>query len=69
MALTDFAIRNLKASERSQKLADGGNMYLYVSPAGGKLWWVNYRFLGKQKTLLRDSMCRPVLAFGRYAFF
>jgi integrase len=51
MALTDFAIRNLKASTRPQKLADGGNMYLYVSPAGGKLWRVNYRFLGKQKTL------------------
>jgi hypothetical protein len=69
MALTDFAIRSLKASERPQKLADGGNMYLYVSPAGGKLWRVNYRFLGKQKMLLRDSMCRPVLAFGRYAYF
>jgi hypothetical protein len=53
MALTDFAIRNLKASERPQKLADGGNMYLYESPAGGKLWRVNYRFLGKQKTLSR----------------
>ena len=51
MALTDLAIRNVQPSTKPQKLSDGGNLYLLVTPAGGKLWRFNYRFLGKQKTL------------------
>jgi len=51
MALTDLAIRNAKSSAKPQKLSDGGNLYLLVTPAGGKLWRLNYRFMGKQKTL------------------
>ena len=51
MALTDFAIRNAKPGDRPQKLSDGGNLYLLVTPAGGKLWRLNYRYFGKQKTL------------------
>jgi integrase len=51
MALTDLAIRNAKSSAKPQKLSDGGNLYLLVTPAGGKLWRLNYRFMSKQKTL------------------
>jgi hypothetical protein len=49
--LTDIAVRNAKASERPKKLADGGGLHLLLTPAGGKLWRVSYRFAGKQKTL------------------
>jgi integrase len=65
MALTDFAIRSARPSSKPQKLADGGNMYLLVSPAGGKLWRVNYRFLGKQKTVSLGIYPEVTLAMAR----
>lgn len=65
MALTDFAIRNVKRSDKPQKLSDGGNLYLLVTPAGGKLWRVNYRFLGKQKTLSLGVYPEITLAMAR----
>jgi len=51
MALTDLAIRNVQPSTKPQKFSDGGNLYLLVTPADGKPWQFNYRFMGKQKTL------------------
>lgn len=51
MKLSDASIRNVKRSEKVQKLSDGGGLYLHVSPTGGKLWRMAYRFNGKQKTL------------------
>ncbi len=51
MPLTDTSIRNAKTSATVQKLSDGGGLYLHISPAGGKLWRMAYRFGGKQKTL------------------
>ena len=51
MALSDTSIRNIKPNAKVQKLSDGGGLYLYISPAGGKLWRMAYRFNGKQKTL------------------
>ena len=49
--LTDAAIRNLKPKEKPYKAAVGEGLYLLVSPTGGKLWRMNYRHNGKQKTL------------------
>jgi integrase len=51
MKLTDTFLRGLKAAKKVQKHSDGGGLYLHVSPAGGKLWRMGYRFEGKQKTL------------------
>jgi integrase len=51
MKLTDTFLRALKATGKVQKHSDGGGLYMYVSPAGGKLWRMGYRFDGKQKTL------------------
>jgi integrase len=56
MPLTDVACRNAKPAEKPRKLADSGNLYLLVQPNGSRLWRMNYRYEGKQKTL----------AFGRY---
>jgi integrase len=51
MALTDTFIRKAKPSSAAgDKLADGGGMYLLVKD-GGKYWRMDYRFLGKRKTL------------------
>lgn len=51
MALTDAAIRNAKPGEKAFKMADGGGMFLLVTPAGGKLWRLKYRIEGREKLL------------------
>jgi len=49
--LTDTAIRNAKPQAKPRRLADGGGLYLEISPAGGKLWRLKYRIAGKEKRL------------------
>jgi integrase len=51
MKLTDTQLRSAKPTEKTQKLFDGGGLYLLIAPAGGKLWRLDYRFDGKRKTL------------------
>ncbi|OYY75736.1 MAG: integrase [Sphingomonas sp. 28-62-20] len=51
MALTDVAIRNAKPGAKAIKLADGGGMFLLVTPAGGKLWRLKFRIDGREKLL------------------
>ena len=51
MSLSDTAIRKVKPTEKSQRLFDGGGLYLEVSPAGGKWWRLKYRYGGKEKRL------------------
>lgn len=51
MTLTHLKITHAKARERAYKLADADALYLVVNPNGAKLWRMNYRYLGKQKTL------------------
>ena len=51
MALTDTRVRNAKPGGKPYKLSDANWLYLVVHPSGSKLWRMNYRFLGKQKTL------------------
>jgi hypothetical protein len=41
--LTQLQIRNAKPKEMAYKLADGGGLYLEVTPAGGKHWRMKYR--------------------------
>lgn len=51
MALTDTEIRTAKPREREYKLADSGGLYLLVTPSGGRLWRLKYRFLGIERKL------------------
>lgn len=51
MPLNDTAVRLVKAGPKPQKLADGGGLYLFVTPAGGKCWRLKYRFAGVEKLL------------------
>lgn len=53
MALSDTFVRQVKHAGRvaaGEKYADGDGLHLLVK-AAGKYWRMNYRFLGKQKTL------------------
>ena len=56
MRLTNAKIAAARPGETTKKLSDGGGLQLHVTPAGGKLWRLAYRFEGKQRTL----------AIGRY---
>lgn len=51
MPLSDSKLRGVKASERAQKLFDGGGLYLLVQPTGARGWRLKYRYAGKEKLL------------------
>ena len=51
MPLSDTAIRNAKPAEKPVRLFDAAGLYLELSPSGGKLWRLKYRFGGKEKRL------------------
>ena len=51
MPRTDTAIRGLKPADEAFKLADGGGLYLFVKPTGPRAWRMDYRFVGRRKTL------------------
>jgi integrase len=49
--LTDIKIRALKPAEKPYKLGDAHQLYLLITPAGGKLWRMNYSHGGKQRAM------------------
>ncbi len=51
MSMTDTFVRNLKPAGREYKRGDGGGLYIVVKVSGAKIWRMNYRFFGVQKTL------------------
>ena len=65
MALTDVAVRNAKPREKEYKLADGGGLYLLITPGGGKLWRLKYRVDGREKKLAIGSYPEVSLTTAR----
>lgn len=51
MPLNATQLRNVKPTEKTQKLFDGKGMYLEVSPKGGTWWRLKYRLGGKEKRI------------------
>jgi len=51
MALAVVAIKAAENRDKAYKLSDRDGLYLLVTPTGGRYWRMNYRYLGKQKTL------------------
>lgn len=49
--LSDKQVSGAKKTGKAYKLTDGFGLYLFVSPTGGKLWRMAYRFDGLTKTL------------------
>jgi len=49
--LAATAIRQAKPNPKAYKLTDGGGLYLFIHPKGGKYWRYDYRYAGKRKTL------------------
>lgn len=54
--LNDKAIQAARPGEKVRKISDGDGLSLVIQPNGSKLWWLRYRFGGKEKTL----------SFGQY---
>ena len=65
MALTDSAIRKSKPTDKSYKQFDGGGLYIEVSPSGGKLWRLKYRYAGKERLLSLGKYPTVTLADAR----
>jgi len=51
MALNTLAIKTAKPKAKKYRLPDGSGLYLEITPSGGKLWRMKYRFLKKEKLL------------------
>lgn len=52
MPLTDASIKNANfVAGKTVKLSDGGGLQLWLTETGSKLWYLAYRFAGKQRKL------------------
>lgn len=67
MALTDKAVRNAKPKDKAYKLTDGGGLFLFVTPAGGKSWRLKFRVGGTEKLLTLGKYPQVSLADARKA--
>ena len=65
MLLSAAAIKAAKGRGKAYKLSDRDGLYLMVTPAGGRHWRMNYRHLGKQKTLAFGTWPETGLAEAR----
>lgn len=64
--LTDVRIRNAKSKDKPYKLADGGGLYLEITPTGSKLWRMKFkRTNGKESRLSFGSYPITSLATAR----
>ncbi|WP_394752659.1 tyrosine-type recombinase/integrase [Crenothrix sp.] len=63
--LTDIEIKKAKPKDKAYKLSDAGGLYLEITPSGGKLWRIAYRFIGKQKTLYLSNYPAITLSEAR----
>jgi len=63
--LTDTEIKRSRAAEKAYSLGDGGGLYLWVKPTGGKLWRWSYRFDGKEKLMSLGKYPDVSLALAR----
>src|SRR5208337_1598913 len=63
--LTDTEIKRTKAAEKAYSLGDGGGLYLWIKPTGGKLWRWSYRFDGKEKRMSLGKYPDVSLALAR----
>lgn len=64
--LSDKAVKAFATkAELGKKLADGGGLYLFITPAGGATWRVKYRIEGKEKTYSIGTYPQVTLAAAR----
>jgi hypothetical protein len=55
MPLTDTEIKKSRPAEKAYRISDGSGLYVWVTPAGGKLWRWGYDFDSKEKLMVPRS--------------
>ncbi|WP_054177269.1 integrase arm-type DNA-binding domain-containing protein [Citrobacter sp. CtB7.12] len=65
MPLTDTAIRHARPLDKPYKLSDAQGLYLLIKPNASKLWYLKYRFNGKEKKLAFGAYPAVSLAIAR----
>lgn len=65
MPLSDAKIRAAKATAKTQRLFDGGGLYLEITPANRRYWRLKYRAAGKEKRLALGVYPEVSLAAAR----
>lgn len=65
MPLSDISIKKAKPADKPYRLYDEKGLYVEVSPAGGKLFRLKYRFEGKEKRLALGGYPDTSLAKAR----
>lgn len=65
MSLNDSKIRNLKPSSKPIKLSDSHGLYLLVNPGGSRIWYLKYRFGGKESRVSLGAYPLTSLAEAR----
>ena len=67
--LTEAECKNATCppDKKQARFADSGGMYLQVSPAGSKRWFLKYRVGGKEKQLALGSYPEVSLKSARLA--
>ena len=63
--LSDMQVSKIKTQHKQIALFDGGGLFLLVTPPGGKLWRLKYRFDGKEKMLALGAYPEISLADAR----
>ncbi len=65
MKLTDIQIKRIKRTTKPHKVSDGGGLFLWVTPSGGKIWRWTYRYGGKAKLMSFGSYPDVSLSLAR----
>ncbi|TSK04365.1 MAG: DUF4102 domain-containing protein [Geobacter sp.] len=65
LPLSEADVRTAKPKDKDYKLMDGSGLFLLVTPSGGKLWRLDYRYNGKRKTLALGAYSAISLAEAR----
>ncbi|MBB5329804.1 tyrosine-type recombinase/integrase [Tunturiibacter gelidoferens] len=63
--LTDAKVKQAKVGTTARKIGDGGGLFLFVTPSGGKLWRWKYRYQGKPKLMALGQYPDVSLALAR----
>jgi hypothetical protein len=63
--LTETELQAIKPVRYSRKVADGGGLYLLVTPKGGRCWRFAYRYARKYKTLALGTYPVVTLEWAR----
>ncbi len=65
MKLTEASVKNARPGDKPKKLTNGDRLFLFGSPAGGKLRWLVCR-LTANKNFSASGPILPLLTRGKY---